>query len=96
MNLSNLAVQRPITTLMFFIALVIFGSISLLRLPIDILPDITYPSITVVTNYEGAGPQEVERLITEIIEKNVSTIENVKENRSTSGEDASNVTNDFK
>ncbi|MBW2001728.1 MAG: efflux RND transporter permease subunit, partial [Deltaproteobacteria bacterium] len=62
---------------------------------IDILPDITYPSITVVTNYEGAGPQEVERLITEIIEKNVSTIENVKDIRSTSGEDASNVTIDF-
>jgi len=80
---------------MFFLALVIFGSISLLRLPIDILPDITYPSITVVTNYEGAGPQEVERLITEIIEKNVSTIENVKDIRSTSGEDASNVTIDF-
>jgi len=74
---------------------VIFGSISVLRLPIDILPDITYPSITVVTNYEGAGPQEVERLITEIIEKNVSTIENVKDIRSTSGEDASNVTIDF-
>ena len=95
MNLSNLAVRRPITTLMFFLALVIFGSISVLRLPIDILPDITYPSITVVTNYEGAGPQEVERLITEIIEKNVSTIENVKDIRSTSGEDASNVTIDF-
>ena len=95
MNLSNLAVRRPITTSMFFLALVIFGSISLLRLPIDILPDITYPSITVVTNYEGAGPQEVERLITEIIEKNVSTIENVKDIRSTSGEDASNVTIDF-
>jgi HAE1 family hydrophobic/amphiphilic exporter-1 len=95
MNLSNLAVRRPITTSMFFLALVIFGSISLLRLPIDILPDITYPSITVITNYEGAGPQEVERLITEIIEKNVSTIENVKDIRSTSGEDASNVTIDF-
>jgi len=95
MNLSNLAVRRPITTSMFFLALVIFGSISLLRLPIDILPDITYPSITVYTEYEGAGPQEVERLITEIIEKNVSTIENVKDIRSTSGEDSSNVTIDF-
>jgi HAE1 family hydrophobic/amphiphilic exporter-1 len=95
MNLSNLAVRRPITTSMFFLALLIFGSISLLRLPIDILPDITYPSITVVTSYEGAGPQEVERLITEVIEKNVSTIENVKDIRSTSSEDASNVTIDF-
>jgi HAE1 family hydrophobic/amphiphilic exporter-1 len=95
MNLSNLAVRRPITTSMFFLALVIFGSISLLRLPIDILPDITYPSITVVTNYEGAGPQEVERLITEVIEKTVSTIDNVKDIRSTSDEDASTVTVDF-
>ena len=95
MNLSNLAVRRPITTAMFFLALLIFGSISLLRLPIDILPDITYPSITVYTEYEGAGPQEVERLITETIEKTVSTIDNVKEVRSTSVEDASTVTIDF-
>ena len=95
MNLSNLAVRRPITTSMFFLAILIFGSISLLRLPIDILPDITYPAITIYTKYEGAGPQEVERLITEIIEKSVSTIENVKEIRSTSDEDASTVTVDF-
>ena len=95
MNLSNLAVRRPITTAMFFLALLIFGSISLLRLPIDILPDITYPSITVYTEYKGAGPQEVERLITETIEKTVSTIDNVKEVRSTSVEDASTVTIDF-
>ena len=92
MNLSNLAVRRPVTTSMFFLALLIFGTISLLRLPIDILPEITYPAITVVTTYEGAGPQEVERLITERIEKRVSTIENVKEIRSTSDEDTSTVT----
>ena len=95
MNLSNLAVRRPITTSMFFLALLIFGTISLLRLPIDILPEITYPAITVVTNYEGAGPQEVETLITERIEKRVSTIENVREIRSTSDEDTSTVTVDF-
>ncbi len=95
MNLSNLAVRRPITTSMFFLALLIFGSISLLRLPIDILPDITYPAITISTRYEGAGPQEVERLITERIEKTVSTINNVKDVRSSSGEDGSSVTVDF-
>ena len=95
MNLSNLAVKRPITTSMFFLALLIFGTISLLRLPIDILPDITYPAITIITEYEGAGPQEIETLITERIEKRVSTIDNVKEIRSTSHEDTSTVTVDF-
>jgi len=95
MNLSNLAVRRPITTSMFFLALLIFGSIAFLRLPIDILPDITYPSITIITEYEGAGPQEIERLITEPIEKNVSTISNIKDVRSTSSEDTSIVTVDF-
>jgi len=95
MNLSDLAVRRPITTLMFFLALLIFGSIALLRLPIDILPDITYPSITIYTKYEGAGPQEIESLITERVEKTVSTINNVKDVRSTSAEDASTVTVDF-
>jgi HAE1 family hydrophobic/amphiphilic exporter-1 len=95
MNLPGLAVKRPITTSMFFLALLIFGSISLFRLPIDILPDITYPSITVYTEYEGAGPQEIESLITEVIEKTVSTIDNVKDIRSMSSEDASTVTIDF-
>jgi HAE1 family hydrophobic/amphiphilic exporter-1 len=95
MNLPGLAVKRPITTSMFFFALLIFGSISLFRLPIDILPDITYPSITVYTEYEGAGPQEIERLITENIENTVSTIDNVKDIRSVSSEDASTVTIDF-
>jgi len=95
MNISRFAVRRPITTCMFFSAIVVLGWISFQRLAVDQLPDVALPSITVSTTYEGAGPAEVERLITEYIEKAVSTIDGVKEVRSTSKENNSTVVIDF-
>jgi len=95
MNISHFAVRRPITTCMFFSAIVVLGWISFQRLAVDQLPDVALPSITVSTTYEGAGPAEVERLITEYIEKAVSTIDGVKEVRSTSKENNSTVVIDF-
>ncbi len=95
MSLSSGAVKRPITTLMFFIAVVIMGYISYTRLAIDQLPDITFPAVSINTMYKGAAPAEIEKLITEPIEKAVSTISNVKEVRSKSSEDISTVTVDF-
>lgn len=95
MSLSSGAVRRPVTTLMFFIAVVVMGFVAYKRLAIDQLPDITFPSVSVLTKYEGASPAEIEKLVTEPIEKAVSTISNVKEVRSKSSEDSSLVTVDF-
>jgi hydrophobic/amphiphilic exporter-1 (mainly G- bacteria), HAE1 family len=78
-----------------FSALVVLGWISFQRLAVDQLPDVALPSITVSTTYEGAGPAEVERLVTEYVEKAVSTIDGVKEVRSTSKENNSTVIIDF-
>jgi HAE1 family hydrophobic/amphiphilic exporter-1 len=95
MNLSDIAIKRPITTFMVFISIVIVGAFSLSRLSIDLMPDVEFPSLTVSTTYEGASPKEVETLITEPMERAVSTVQNIEEVRSTSSEGQSTVTVDF-
>jgi len=95
MNLSDLAIRRPITTFMFFIAIVMIGIFSLSKLAIDMLPDIEFPSITVSASYPGASPKEVETLITEPIERAVSTVQGVEEVTSTSSEGSCSVSLHF-
>ncbi len=91
MNLSDIAIKRPITTFMVFIAIVMIGAFSLSRLSIDLLPDIEFPTLTVSSSYSGASPKEIETLITEPIERAVSTVQNVEEVNSTSSEGRSSV-----
>ena len=91
MSLSSISVKRPVATIMVFAIIVVIGGLSALRLPIDLLPDITYPVITVHTTYSGAGPAEIERLVTKPLEKAVSTVNNVKEVNSISDEDTSTI-----
>ncbi len=95
MKLASLAVARPVTTCMFFFAIVVLGLISLGHLAVDQLPDVTRPSITVTTVYEGAAPEIVERQVTDRLEKALATINNVRTIRSKSSEDSSRVTLDF-
>ncbi|MGC9327612.1 MAG: efflux RND transporter permease subunit, partial [Candidatus Hinthialibacter sp.] len=91
MKISLFSVRRPITTIMFYLMVILFGVISFIRLPIDLMPDITYPSITVATSYTNVGPQEMEQLITRPIEETVSSIQGVEELNSTSSEGESRV-----
>jgi HAE1 family hydrophobic/amphiphilic exporter-1 len=62
---------------MFVVAAVIFGMVAFSRLAINLLPDITYPALTVRTEYEGTAPSEIERLITEPVEGSVGVVNNV-------------------
>jgi HAE1 family hydrophobic/amphiphilic exporter-1 len=80
---------------MFFFALIIIGLISCSRMPIDLFPEITFPAVSVSTSYSGAGPEEVERLITIPIEQAVSTINGVKSITASSEEGSSRVTVNF-
>lgn len=59
MNLPKFAVHRPVLTTMVFIGILVLGLVSFTRLQIDLLPEIDFPSISVVTTYEGAGPEEI-------------------------------------
>jgi HAE1 family hydrophobic/amphiphilic exporter-1 len=95
LNLTGFCIRRPVTTGMFFFALIIIGLISCSRMPIDLFPEITFPALSVSTSYSGAGPEEVERLITIPIEQAVSTINGVKSITATSQEGSSRVTINF-
>lgn len=95
MNISKLSVNRPITTIMIFTAIVLLGFISWGRLPQELFPSITYPQITVVTAYENAAPEEIESLITKIIEEATGTVNNVKRINSISKEGLSLVMVEF-
>jgi len=91
MNVSRFAVHRPIFTVMVVLIIIILGSISLSRLPVDLMPDITLPTLTVRTTYEDAAPEEIEELVTRPIEEAVSAVPGVEEVSSISSEGSSNV-----
>jgi len=75
MNLADSAIKYPVTVTVGVIFLVLFGTLSLLRIPIQLTPDVTRPQITVTTRWPGASPQEVER---EIIEKQEEYLKSVE------------------
>ena len=95
MNIPEFCVKRPIFISMVSCIVLILGGVALSYLPVDLMPDITYPGVTIVTTYEDASPEEVEELISKKIETALSAVSGVKENTSTSGEGSSNVTVSF-
>ncbi len=86
MRISRFAVHRPIFTIMVVLMVLLLGTISLLRLPIDLMPDISYPTLSISCAYENAGPEEIEELITRPIEQAVSAVPGVEELTSVSVE----------
>ena len=74
MTVTRIAIRRPVTVSMFVVAVILFGVVSLQRLALNLLPDISYPSLTIQTDYEDAAPEEIENLITRPIEEAVGVI----------------------
>jgi len=91
MNLPQFSVKRPVFTTMIVLIVVLLGAFSLTRLQIDLLPSIELPTLTIRTQYEGASPEVMERLVTQIIEEIVATVPGVEEMTSQSSEGNSNV-----
>ncbi|NQU43415.1 efflux RND transporter permease subunit [bacterium] len=91
MNLSRFSVNRPVFTVMACLIVILMGGISLTRLPVDLMPDISYPTLSVSTRYENASPEEIEELVTRPIEEAMSAVPGVEEVSSTSSEGSSNV-----
>ncbi|MCD6297446.1 MAG: efflux RND transporter permease subunit [Deltaproteobacteria bacterium] len=92
MKLPELGVNRPVLTLMIFLGVLLLGFVSLVQLPIDLMPEIEMPSIGVITIYQGASTEDVETRVTKVIEDNVSTVPDLKEVTSVSSEGMSAVT----
>ncbi len=89
------AVLRPVTTSMVTIAVLLFGWVALTRLPIELLPDLSYPTITVETQFSDAAPVEVEELITRPVEERVGAVPGIVRVESSSREGISEVVLDF-
>jgi HAE1 family hydrophobic/amphiphilic exporter-1 len=91
MSIPRLAIHRPVTMFMISFVVVLLGAISLTRLPVDLMPESEFPSITVRVNYSGVGPLEMEELVTRPIEQAVSAIAGLEQVNSTSSEGSSMV-----
>ena len=91
MNLARASVRRPVLTLMATLIVLVLGTVSLSRLQIDLLPSIELPTLTVRTQYAGADPVVVERLVTQIVEEIIATVPGVEELVSSSYEGNSSV-----
>jgi HAE1 family hydrophobic/amphiphilic exporter-1 len=96
MGLPERSVSRPVTFFMVYIAVLAIGMVSAFNLGIDLYPDISFPTVTVVTSYEGVSSEDIETLITRPIEENVAAIEDVDEVASYSREGTSIVMITFK
>ncbi|MBN2370012.1 MAG: efflux RND transporter permease subunit [Vicinamibacteria bacterium] len=91
MNLSEFSIKRPVFVVMLTLIVVIVGAVSLSRLPIDLMPEITFPTLSIGTSYENTGPEEIEQIITRPIEEAMSAVPGVEEVFSVSSEGSSNV-----
>jgi HAE1 family hydrophobic/amphiphilic exporter-1 len=91
MNVAQGSVNRPILTFVVFLIIMILGVVSLSRLSIDLMPEITYPTISVVTSYGNVGPEEMEELVTRPVEEALAAVQGVQELTSTSTEGTSVV-----
>ena len=95
MQLIDFAIRRRVTIVMCTVAIALFGLVSLSRLKLNLLPDLSYPTLTIRTELPGAAPLELETLVTRPVEEAVSIIRNVRQVRSVSRSGQSDVTLEF-
>lgn len=95
-QLQKLVIDRPITTSMTYLAVILFGAISLKNIPINLLPNVEFPKITIITAFPNSSPTEIENLITKPITETVGTINGIERIDSESIEGYSYVTIRFK
>ena len=95
MKLSDVSIRRPVLASMLSLALVLFGVIGYLKLPVREYPDVDPPVISITTVLPGASPQVVETAVTDILEEELSTLPGLRTLTSASAEQSSNITLEF-
>ena len=91
MKLIDFCIRYPVSVLVGVILLILFGFIAMFRIPVQMIPTVDRPEISVETEYRGAAPAEIEREITERIEEKLNSVEALSEITSTSVEGKSTV-----
>lgn len=89
------AIRFPVTVAMVFLTVIVFGWKSFQELPVSLMPDISYPSLTVRTEYQGAAPEDVEKLVTRRLEEVLSIVSGLVEISSASSPGLSEITMEF-
>lgn len=95
MFISTVAIRRPLFTSMLILAMLVFGTVSLHGLGIDLFPKVDFPVVTIMTELRGADPETVESRVTDVIEESVNTLAGIKKLRSTSAEGMSLIVVEF-
>lgn len=95
MKIHEISVKRPVAVLMCVLIVLVLGGVSLSKIPVDLMPNISFPVAIVSTQYSGVAPQEVESIVTKTIENAVATVNNIKSVQSTSSEGHSIVIAEF-
>ena len=91
MNLPDLAIRRPVFITVVFLIVTLLGGISFWQLPVDLMPDVSFPTLSVQTSYSGVGPEEMEELVSIPLERALSSTPGVEEITSTSSEGSSQI-----
>ena len=86
-----LFIERPVATTMMVLAIATFGAISLTKIPLELLPEISYPTVTVRTQYAGAGPEDVEERVSKRLEETLAVLPGLKHHSSISRAGVSDV-----
>ncbi|MBN2260152.1 MAG: efflux RND transporter permease subunit [Clostridiales bacterium] len=86
MKISNISINRPVTVIMLTLIVILLGVVSLLNLSVDLYPEINVPVAIVSTSYSGAGPQEIENLVTRPLEGSLATVSGLTDITSQSSE----------
>ena len=95
MKIYESAVRKPISTVLLFVGVMVFGLFSLSRLSVDQYPEIEIPQISVITMYPGANAADIETNITRVLEDNLNTVNNLKKLTSKSQDNVSMITVEF-
>lgn len=95
MSIYKTAVSKPISTIMIFVGVLIFGLYCLTRIPVDLYPELEMPSMSIMTVYPGASAVDIEENITRYVEDAVNSVDKLKELNSTSKDNISIVSLEF-
>jgi HAE1 family hydrophobic/amphiphilic exporter-1 len=95
MSIPRLAIHRPVTMFMLSGVVILIGCLSFVRLPVDLMPDVSFPSITVRVGYAGVGPLEIEELVVRPLEQALAAVPALEQINSTASEGSGNVRLNF-
>jgi len=95
MNISDFSIKRPVFTIVTMLFVIILGGVSLLKIPITLIPELHPPIGVVVTSYPGASPAEVNEKITKPLETTLATLPGIKKLQSTSQEGSNLIVLEF-